>query len=360
MMDMIGDICTVWEKDMRVWFKEPLFGFVRILIMPLIWMIIFGNIFGGNLSNLPVAVVDYDHSILSQKLVNGITDGRAVTIRTMANYEDALEMFQARQVFAIIIIPRNFEQEMQLNLILDQSSPSISSAIDASVSRAVSRISSSGSGIYVARDIKYGRGASYMDFLAPAVIIQTIAFAAVFSGGMSILLERQSGALNMLLVSPISGSSILLGKIFSGVTQAIIGGIAAFLIALVLGVKVKTGLLGLGFAFVVMILLAFSFIGLSVAIASSVKDLQSFSMVLMLLIMPLWILSGSLYPVEGLPWWLAPISIFDPLTYAVDAMRNIMIRGFTFWSIFFDLVVLSLFGVVMFMLGISTFKRSVE
>lgn len=358
-MGLLGDTYTVWHKDMIVWLKEPVFGFVRILVMPLLWMVIFGNVFGGALTNLPIAVVDYDHSLLSTKLVNGITDGQAVTA-VAANYDDALDLFKSREVLAVLLIPRNLETEKKMTLMLDESSPTVSSSIEAAVSRAISRLTPRSDSITVSRDIKYARGASYIDFLAPAVIIQTIAFAAVFSGGMALLLERQSGALNMLLIAPISKSSIILGKTLAGVTQALIGGTVAFAIAVVLGVKISTGLLGLAFAFLVMVLLAFCFIGLSVALSASLKDLPSWSMVIMLLLMPLWILSGSLYPIEGLPWWLAPISVIDPLTYAVDAMRNIMIRGFTFWSIAYDLGVLVIFSFLMLAFGVLTFKRSVE
>ncbi len=354
------DLITVWRKDMIVWLKEPVFGFVRVLLMPLMWMLIFGNVLGGTMANLPIAIVDYDNSQTSAMISSGITAGGHISVYYSGSYEKSLELFNARKVYAVLIIPKN---PKSVKLMVDRSSPMVGDSIAAGVMAAV-RGASSGNigatgGIAVEEDVHFARGASYLDFLAPGIVLQTIAFAAMFSGGLALILERQLGSFGMLLVAPISKESIVLGKTLAGVTQGLVGGIATLVIAIVMGVKIKTGLVGLPFILIVMVLTAFCFIGMSITMSMRINDLNGFSMVMMMVTMPLWIVSGSLYPIESMAWWLKPIALISPMTYAVDAMRNLMIRGFSFASVSADITMLFFFAVVMLALGVVSFRRAI-
>ncbi len=350
------DLVTIWKKDMAVWLKEPFFGFVRVLIMPLMWMIVFGNVLGGTMANLPIAIVDYDNSQTSALISSGITAGGRISVYYSGSYENSLELFNARKVYAVLVIPKN---PKSVKLMVDRSSPIVGDSIAAGVMSAVRGASGNGGGISVEEDVHFARGASYLDFLSPGIVIQTIAFAAMFSGGLALILERQLGSFSMLLVAPVSKEAIVLGKTLAGVTQGLVGGIATLVIALVMGVKIKTGLAGLPFIFIVMILTAFCFIGLSITLSMRISDLSGFSMVMMMVMMPLWVVSGSFYPIESMVWWMKPVAFFSPMTYAVDAMRNLMIRGFSLASVSADITVLFFFAVVMLTLGVVSFRRAI-
>lgn len=353
------DLITIWRKDMTVWLKEPFFGFVRVLIMPLMWMIIFGNVLGGTMANLPIAIVDYDNSQTSALISSGITAGGQISIYYSGSYEKALELFDARKVYAVLIIPKD---PKSVKLMVDRSSPIVGDSIAAGVMAAVRGVSGNAEangGIAVEEDVHFARGTSYLDFLSPGIVVQTIAFAAMFSGGLALIMERQLGSFGMLLVAPISKEAIVLGKTLAGVTQGLIGGVATLIIALIMGVKIKTGLAGLPFIFIVMVLTAFCFIGLSITLSMRISDLSGFSMVMMMVMMPLWVVSGSFYPIESMVWWMKPIAFLSPMTYAVDAMRNLMIRGFSLASVSTDITMLSLFAVVMLALGVVSFRRAI-
>ena len=368
-MRWIYDTTTVWKRDMTVWIKEPIFGIIRALVFPLVWMIIFANAFGGSFSNLPIAVVNYDNGPGSTEFLGAVFEDATLVLKYQPSYAEAIELFKSKKVYAVIVIPAGMEK---VEVILDNSMPTVAQAIESKIVQAAAATqaesdktqsqmaSVESTTITVESDIKYGRGAKYLDFLAPAIIIQTIAFASIFSGGLSLLLEKQLGILKTLLVAPVSKSAIVLGKTLSGVTQCLVSGVAALLIALGMGVQFNAGLLGLVLMFLVMALTAFCFIGLCVFFTTFIKNLQGFMLVMIMTIMPLWIISGSLYPREAMAWWLKPLSVINPLTYAVEAQRNIMVRYLHVGSVAIDLLILAGFSAAMFGLGVLAFKRTVE
>lgn len=353
-LQVAKDTFIVWEKDMRVFLKKPFVVISRALVFPLIYLLIFANAFGGSFYDLPVAVVDLDGGSGALQIVDSITRGGTIKIAGFPSYEKALEMFASREVYAIIVIPSGAQS---VSLHVDQSSPSISSAIIGAVS---SGLSYGGPRIEIKKDVHYARGASYLDFLTPGVIIQTIAMGALFSGGVSLLFEKQLGVFNQLLVAPISKTAIILGKILSAVTLSMASGISAIGIAILLGAKVSTGILGMALLILLMFLVSFCFIGLGIAMTAYIGDFQAWMMTMQLIIMPLWIVSGTFYPIESMVWWLKPLATISPLTYATSAARNIMIRGLEISSISMDLTILGLIGTGMLVVGIKSFKRSVE
>ncbi len=164
-------------------------------------------------------------------------------------------------------------------------------------------------------------GANYMDFLAPGIVAMSILFTAIFSG-LEVIWDRQFGFLKETLVAPISRTEIMLGKTFGGATIAIIqGGLVVLCLTYLLGFRISSlSSLALGMTF--MFLIAIFFTGLGLAIASMMKDMQGFQLIMNFLIMPIFFLSGALFPLENLPSAIYFISRIDPLTYGVDGMRG--------------------------------------
>ena len=151
-----------------------------------------------------------------------------------------------------------------------------------------------------------------------------ILFSAVF-GAMSIVWDREFGFLKEILVAPIDRSAVAIGKALGGATQAIIQGLILLILAPVIGIQLTVGsvLLLLPFLFV----LAFALSALGVALASRMRSMQGFQVVMNFLVMPMFFLSGSLFPLTGLPEWMTVLTRLDPVTYGMDPIRRILLEG---------------------------------
>src|SRR5882757_3657994 len=172
---------------------------------------------------------------------------------------------------------------------------------------------------------KSGNG-SYLQFVAPGVISMSILFTSIFSG-IAMLWDRQFGFLKETLVAPVPRVQIMIGRTLGGATVAVLQGTIIFLVTLVAGFR-PAGVLAALTAFVIIALIAVVFSALATAIGSSLKEMAGFQMVMNFLVMPLWFLSGALYPLKGLPVALAVLTRLDPLTYGIDGVRGTMIaRG---------------------------------
>lgn len=167
-----------------------------------------------------------------------------------------------------------------------------------------------------------GRG-SYLQFVAPGVIAMTVLFSATFSG-IALLWDRQFGFLKETLVAPVPRVFIMLGRTCGAATVALLQGALVAIVCLIAGFRPSNlALLPEGLAFLALIALVFA--GLGTTVGSSLKDMQGFQMVMNFLVMPLFFLSGALYPLDHLPSVLAAVTRVDPLSYGVDGLRSALI-----------------------------------
>lgn len=184
---------------------------------------------------------------------------------------------------------------------------------------------------------KAGEG-NYIQFLAPGIIGMSIIFTAIFSG-MEIIWDRQFGFLKETLVAPVSRFNIMIGRTLGGATVATLQGVIVFFISLAAGLRpVNWALVPL--AIIVMLLVALLFTALGTAVASRLDDMQGFQLIMNFLVMPLFFLSGALFPLSGLSGPIAVIARFDPLSYGIDALRILLIN-LAHFSLAADLLVLS-------------------
>lgn len=195
---------------------------------------------------------------------------------------------------------------------------------------------------------------SYIDFLAPGIVGMAILFSATMSG-VSVLWDKQFGFMKEILVAPVSRISIMLGKTFGGTTTSIIQGVMLLLVAGLIGAKMP-GPAGFLLALLFMIVLAIGFVGLGLAIASRIEDPVAFPLVINFLIMPLFFLSGAIFPISMAPEWLRSISYINPVTYGVDGLRGVII-GVSEFPIWLDLAILGIFSLAMVLLGAYLFKK---
>lgn len=169
---------------------------------------------------------------------------------------------------------------------------------------------------------------SYLQFIAPGIIGMTILFSSVFNG-IAMLWDRQFGFLKETLVAPVSRLQIMTGRTLGGATVAMIQGTLVLLICLLFGFRPQHWL-SLPYAFVFVFLVAMLFSALGTAIGSVIKDMQGFQLVMNFLVMPIYFLSGALYPLANLGPVMKVITHLDPLTYGVDGLRGALIGHWQF------------------------------
>ncbi len=200
---------------------------------------------------------------------------------------------------------------------------------------------------------KAGEG-NYIQFLAPGVIALSILFTAIFSG-IEIIWDRQFGFLKETLVAPVSRFKIMIGRSLGGATVATVQGIIVFLISLVVGFTPGETLSVL-LAFLIMFLIALLFTSLGTAIASLLDDMQGFQLIMNFLVMPLFFLSGSLFPLAGLPKTIDLLANLDPLSYGIDGLRATL-TGVVHFGLPTDLSVLTIVTLLLLVIGGYLFSK---
>ncbi|MEK6860923.1 MAG: ABC transporter permease, partial [Nanoarchaeota archaeon] len=158
-------------------------------------------------------------------------------------------------------------------------------------------------------------GGNYIQFLVPGIISMTILFNAVFNG-MEVMWDKQFGFLKETLVAPVPRYKIMIGRTFGGATVAFIQGLIIFLIAIIIGFRPES-IIKLPLAFLFMAIISFIFTALGITIASKLEDMQSFPIIINFIIMPLFFLSGALFPLDQVPKAIKIISLINPLSYGV-------------------------------------------
>jgi ABC-2 type transport system permease protein len=197
-----------------------------------------------------------------------------------------------------------------------------------------------------------GQG-NFITFLSPGIVAMTVLFSAMFSG-MEVIWDKQFGFLKETLVAPVSRKKIMLGRTLGGATVAMAQGIIVLIITLLIGFKPSLILLPLALLF--MFAIAFLFTSFGIAIASKLEDMQAFPIIMNFLIMPIFFLSGALFPLNNVPHVLGIITRFNPLTYGIDGLRgalgDVAHLGFAI-----DGGIMGGLGILVFLIGAYLFSK---
>lgn len=199
---------------------------------------------------------------------------------------------------------------------------------------------------------KAGEG-SYLQFLAPGVVGMTVLFTSMFTG-IELIWDRQFGFLKETMVAPVPRIFIMLGRTFGGATVAVLQGLIVVLVCIIAGFRPNWALIPVAIGF--MALIGILFTALGTAAASLLSDFQGFQLVMNFLVMPIYFLSGALYPLRNAPPVLEAVARIDPLAYGVDGLRAAFL-GTSHFGILTDFAVLT-FGALLFLgLGSYFFHR---
>jgi ABC-2 type transport system permease protein len=200
---------------------------------------------------------------------------------------------------------------------------------------------------------KAGQG-NYLQFVAPGVISMTILFSSVFSG-MGLLWDRQLGFLKETLAAPVPRIQIMLGRTLGAATVAVIQGLLVVVVCFIAGFRIVS-FSAAPWALLFMLLIACTFSALGTAIGSVLQNMQGFQLIMNFLVMPIFFLSGALYPLGNLPKVMSVIVRLDPLAYGVDGLRTSLI-GVSHFGIALDGAVLAIISALLLGLGSYLFSK---
>jgi ABC-2 type transport system permease protein len=201
---------------------------------------------------------------------------------------------------------------------------------------------------------------SYQQVILPGIVAQTLLFTAMFMG-INVIWDKQFGFMKEILVSPVSRLTIYLGKMVGDSTDAFLQGIIVLVIGLALGIEISP--VTILFALPIMMLVTFGMVSIGLTIASFMGNLEGFGAIQTFVNLPLFFLSGALFPLTGgnLPTWLTDIAVWNPLTYGVDALRHVMLGAawvpLQIQPLWVDLSVVVVFDLVMVVVGTWAFTR---
>jgi ABC-2 type transport system permease protein len=200
---------------------------------------------------------------------------------------------------------------------------------------------------------KSGQG-SYLQFIAPGVVGMAVLFTSIFSG-VGLLWDRQFGFLKETLVAPVPRLYIMIGRTLGGATIALLQGTLVLTVCLIAGFR-PHNLIDVPLALLFMVLIAIVFAALGTAIGSALRDMQGFQMVMNFLVMPIFFLSGALFPLSDLPAALAVATRLDPLSYGIDGLRGALI-GLSHFGLLTDVTILCVAASCFLALGARWFSR---
>ena len=337
-MSLLGDTSTLFLREMLIFKKNLRVNLIRSLIFPIIFILLLGS-FGSTAKNVPVAVVNYDNGAGALNFTNILQSGGTVRIVSQTTQQQATALLSEGKIAAIVVIPSGFSSGIDRNVYayLDNSQPQSAGVAASTIDSAAAQIGATAAAssvpggsrslVSVVSNYVYGASSNYLSFVVGGILVMVASFGAVFTSGFTLLSDRELGNLKAFLTTPINKFSILLSKIAYGTFQSILSAYIGLAIGLLYGATIAAGIVGFIELIWIVFLVGLGFSALAIALAARMKQLQTYALVAQTLTLPLSFLAGAFVPVTLLPSFLLPVVEVNPLYYAVNAVRDIMIKG---------------------------------
>ena len=347
-----------------------------LVLMPLLMITIFGYTFGGDVKNVDVYVVNLDQRVPNQSMASAIitylqardTLHIVKIFVTPAELAYATEKVKDAKIWATIVFNETFTEDVTnasttgltsfVKLIIDGTNPNIVTAVNNELQTAIRWVlgtKSIYSPVLVNPDFVYGQDARFIDFFAPGVMGLAAMMVTFMLSIISFVHERSASTLDRLLSTPVTEGEIVAGYAlafgFVGLIQSCVIIMAAILLFNVLIVG------NVLLALLVVFVLGVGNQGLGFMLSSFAKNEFQAIQFLPLILFPSILLSGVFWPLEAVPTLLQPVSYFIPLTYAVEGLRSVMIRGWSVDGIWLQLVILIGFATAMLLLSAWGLRR---
>jgi ABC-2 type transport system permease protein len=350
-----------------------------ILFAPLLAMFVFGIAFSGDVKDVKVIVVDSDEGMvtdagltvsLSERVIANI-DKETLNIQYLDSEAEAIEQVGNGKAWAAIVFPPHFTRDVMAKLqgssfegdtsVLiraDKSNVNVATAVTKSVAEAITETMADfgkEAPVSIADSPVYGENAEFIDFFVPGIVAFAIFLMTTLLTLLSFVGERTSGTLDRLLVSPTRRSEIVIGY---ATAFSVVGMIQAAILLTVGTLVFKITIVGNPFiAFLVIALLAIVSVSLGILLSSAAKREAQAVQFIPLINLPCFLLAGIFWPVEAIPSFIRPLSYIIPPTYAVEALRSVLLRGWGLGEIWLDIVVLLAFAAVFLAVSVRSLAR---
>jgi len=374
--DTLKKAYILYKRDMLIFKSNLRPNLVRTILFPLIILIFFSNI-GAVPHNVPVGVVNnansQDSYELMQALYAGTSQGSFKLISIPSLQQGLSEVNSGQVALLLVINPTLGTTSSATSILAYYSSPDASTVEE--ILPAISSIAAGSGSKIAAKSIEpaslmpsqpqtqfvptltSGLSTNYEDFLVGGVIALVAVFGTLFGGGFTLITDKQLGNLKAILIAPVNRSSVMLGKTLYTLTLAVISTALVLFISLFFGTTILMGILGVFWIFVLVLLLTLGFTGISLTLASKVKKPEIYAIFTQTIALPLWFLSGAFFPTTSMPEWMQIISVFNPMTYAVKGIRDVMIIGaYPLGTALAQIAILGLFSIIMLGISIKTFR----
>lgn len=397
-MKSLKDIFQITKKDLLEFVRDRI-RLITFAIMPIFMMVLVGFIFPSQntLKNIPIGLTNNDNGEISNKLANvasnlEVTSGnKAFKITNYKNVDEIKEGIRKQEISGGLVILAGFSQDLEANkqatvvIVQDQSNPQISAITSQTLTQIiegfgqqlgvqkvdkllVSKISvpskePANQGLAFVAPIKprleglvSGDG-NYFEFVAPGIMAMVVMTAVLTGLAASVSREKEQGTLDGILIAPISRLSIILGKTLSQSIRGLIQGMAVLLLAIFLfGVKIHGSILLVA---LLLLLGIFSFVGLGILVSASAAEQETATQLLFMFQFPMLFLSGAFFPLQQMPELMQRIAHILPLTYAIEALRKVVILGAGIQEVQKEIFILTAIGIVTLSFAVPMFRRMI-
>jgi len=365
-MTMIRGAVAIFRRDMKKFISTP-YVIIFTLFMPIMYLIIFGNAMGGTITNIHIGVVQAEpytiETTLFTSTVEALRNFRSApdkpTIFVVTVYPTEALAKQALadgQISGAAIFPSTLPGDNTIRVYEDSSDYMVPTLMEGGITAAVA---ATGTQNPVEINKLYGK-IEYFQFFGVGVIVMAIFMTTMMGGAFALIRDRENGIIEGYLVTPVKRSSIILGIIGSGTVRAFLAGFIIVIVdVLITGIVIRT----IDQFLLVLLVLVISCIGVTalvVSVASRFNTQQEYASTVAFFNLILFMTSGAFYPTIGMPDWLRWITVINPEYYTVHALRSILLRGQGLNVIGYDLLALFIFSTAAIILGITTYKRTIE
>jgi ABC-2 type transport system permease protein len=352
-----------------------------MFIAPILAMCVFGVAFSGDVKDVHVVVVNQDEgfqppgiptSVSISNMIISNFDKDVLKLDYVDTVEEGVQRVEKGGAYGVIVFPPNFTQDVYsriqnpssttsttIQVMLDKSNVNVANAVSKAVGDAVLKtMNETGNAAPVTVDASnaiYAKNAKFMDFFVPGIMAFVVFLMTTLLTLISFVGERTSGNLERLQATPLRESEIVVGY---AIAFSIIGMLQS-IILLVIGITVFNIMIvgHLALAFLVIALLAIVSLSLGIMLSSLAKREAQAIQFFPIIVLPTFLLAGIFWPVEAIPSWLRPLSYAIPPSYAVDATRSVMLRGWGIGGIWVDIVALFGFAIAFLVLAVWSLQR---
>ncbi|MBI5453132.1 MAG: ABC transporter permease [Deltaproteobacteria bacterium] len=366
---------AILERDLRKFIRNPLVVAMSVL-MPVIYLVILGNSFQGELKRLPVAIVDQDNGPGAERVKEALraleSGPRTFELRTVSSQGFAMEGLREGVFTGVVVIPPGFSRDLargsvaELGLFLDNAETIAANAVQAAVTRAVAETGREFVSIREERaaprlrPIELYRKIDYDQTLIPGVVIMAIFLGAMTTGAFNIVMDRFLGVEESYFLTPLNKRDIVMGLVGSGLLITTIIAVTVLVVSsLVSGIYLWRLLTIDGFLLIlaVIVLSTLGLQGLMFVIMGRLNHPRIVGVLGGFMNVIFFFPSGAIYPIESFPAWLKAFAYVNPETYSVHALRALMFKGASLGAVKGDILFLAVFAVVAVAAGTAAFKR---